>query len=162
VGCDARDPEHCLHDHVRPWLKEAKPNDRGDTYSALAPCHDDTTRSLSVSVGDRRAIIWNCFACRERLGNDMAQIRTRSALIRAGVPARCLPMTRTQSEGIVDQVRDIIHGDGGLPDRMFRLAVLLECGGEMPSGGELKDVAEWAGVSGRAAYRSRQSPPDNM
>lgn len=162
MGCDARDALHCLHDHIRPRLRRPRLAGSGVSYSALAPCHDDQTGSLTVSVGDRNAIVWCCHACQERLGKEAAQIRTRHALIRSGVPARCLPLSRDETERIVDDIRDVIQSKGSLPDRMFRLAVLLECGGEMPSGAELKDVAEWAGVSWRAAYRSRQGSTDNL
>lgn len=152
--------DNCIHDHVWPNLREPKPAGDGGYY-ALAPCHDDATHSLSVST-DHGRILWNCFACKERLGNDMAQIRTRSAMIRDGVPAGCLPPTREQTESALDVVRDILHSDASQVDKVFRLAVLVECGGEMPAGSELDRLGEWCGVSRRAAYRVRGASTDNL
>lgn len=160
MGCDARDSAACIHDHVRPWLTDPRPSDGG--YTALAPCHDDTARSLSVSLGKYQAVIWCCHACQDRLGVDLAQVRTRSALIRAGVPARCLAVPRILADSMMDRVRDILHSKDKHVDKVFQLAVLMECGGEMPSGSELDRVAEWADVSRRAAYRSRLASSDNL
>lgn len=164
MGCGAQDAAQCLHDHVRPWLSEPKVTDAGDGYSAIAPCHDDTTRSLTVSAG-RRMIVWCCHACQRRLGKEAAQIRTRSWLIRAGVPMRCLPMTRAQVDSLVDQFREILHGGTKQVEKVFMLAMLTECGGEMPRGGELDRLAEWCGVSRRSAYEAVKVPlpgsPDN-
>jgi len=78
MRCGATEPDDCLHDHVRPWLREPKITDAGTGYTALAPCHDDTTRSLSVSLVKGR-ILWCCHACQKRLGKDAAQVRTRHA-----------------------------------------------------------------------------------
>lgn len=92
-------------------------------------------------------------------------MRTRSALITAGVPGRCLPFTREQTEGILDQVREILHDDIPHPDKVYRLAALVECG-ELPRGGELDRLAEWCGISRRGAYeatkRARHAPTDNL
>lgn len=166
MRCGAKDAAECLHDHARPHLREPKVAAAGDSYSALAPCHDDTARSLTVSVGARRAIIWCCHACQERLGKDAAQIRTRSALIKAGVPARCLPVSRQQDDSMTDQFREILHSDRKKVDKLFLLAVLIECGGDPPVGGELDQVADWCGVSRRAAFDAlrteRGASTDNL
>jgi hypothetical protein len=164
VGCDARDPADCLNLHVRPWLADARPTE-GCGYEARAPCHDDAKRSLTISLGARRTIVWCCHACQKRLGKDAAQVRTRSALITAGVSGRCLPLTREQVDSMVDQFRELLHSDIAHPDKVYRLAALIECG-EMPKGSELDRLAEWSGVSRRAAYdatkRARQGPTDNL
>jgi len=166
MGCDAGDA--CVHDHVRPWLREPKIADNGRSYTALAPCHADATCSLTVSAGDHQPVVWCCHACQERLGKDAAQIRTRHALIRSGVPARCLSLPREQVDSIVDDFRALLHADISQVEKVYRLSALIECG-EMPKGGELDRLAEWCGVSRRAAYSATREPgssplatPDNL
>lgn len=154
--------DNCIYDHVRPRLKSPVPHEEGDGYDSYAPCHEDSgRRSLSVSYENDR-ILWCCHACQNRIGKEMAQIRTRSALIKAGVPARCLPVPRELMDAMLDMIRDVLHSDMSQVDKVYRLAVLTECGGEMPGGTELSGLAEWCGVSQRAAYRARGASTDNL
>jgi hypothetical protein len=151
MPCDAG--RACVHDHIKAHLRQPKPSADGNGYRALAPCHDDSTHSLSVSAGRDGAPVWNCFACSKRLGRDAAQTRTRSALIRDGVSPRCLPMTREQVDSMIDEFRIVLHSDLSQVEKVYRLAALVECG-EMPRGGELDRLADWCGVSRRAAYKA--------
>lgn len=133
----------------------------------MAPCHDDTKRSLTISVGARR-IVWCCHACQNQLGKEAAQMRTRSALIRAGIRAVCLPLTRQQVDSVVDQFREVLSSGLTQVEKVYQLSVLTECG-EYPRGGELDRLAEWCHVSRRAAYDATKAAgplpvvsPDNL
>jgi hypothetical protein len=148
MRCDARDAAQCLHDHVRPWLRGAKPAGK-DSYRAVAPCHDDGLPSLSISAGDHGLIIWNCFArCPSR--------RTRKALIEAGVSPACLPRTAAELRELEDALeavtfdREVSHAHARL-----RLAGLLRGYDSLPAGDALETLAGDCGVSVRSAYGAR-------
>jgi hypothetical protein len=158
----------CVHDHIKAWLRGPVLTEAKTGYMCFAPCHDDKKRSLVVSAGKHGGIVWYCHACTKRLGKEAAQIRTRHALIKDGVPARCLPLTRAQVDSMVDQFREILHADVSQVEKVYRLAALTECG-ELPHGAELDALAEWCGVSRRAAYnatraagRPRLATPDHL
>jgi hypothetical protein len=155
MGCNAED-DRCLHDHVRPHLKD--PKEAGPhSYRALATCHPDITPSLSVSWLDGR-IQWNCFACKERLGNTEAQKVTRNSLIQRGVPARCLPQTRDDAEAQLEAIRDILANDGKPAQRLFRIAAILGGWGDMlPGGEELELLADSCHVSHSTGYDARRA-----
>jgi hypothetical protein len=112
---------------------------------------------MSVSYLDGR-IQWNCFACRARLGNEEAQIVTRNALIRSGVPARCLPQTKADAEAQLETIRGILSKDGKPAQRLFRIAAILGGWGDMlPAGDELEALAESCQVSHRTGYDTRRA-----
>src|ERR1019366_8777944 len=157
MGCDAGEP--CVHEHVFPRLKD--PTAAGEHgYRALATCHPDVSRSLSVSWIDGR-IIWNCFACKERLGNEKAQIATRNSLIKRGVPARCLPQGKDDLAAQMEAIREIVGNDGKPAQRLFRIAAILGgWGGELPAGDDLEALADSCHVSQRTGYDTRRSRHD--
>jgi hypothetical protein len=88
VTCN--DPRWCLGDHIRPRLDGwARSGPRPDQYRARCPAHPDRKPSLTIGIGDRGRIVWDCKA-----GCPPAAVR--SALVRAGVPDGCLPPVRGQ------------------------------------------------------------------
>jgi hypothetical protein len=157
MACDAEDA--CLDLHVFPHLRNPKRSDKGATYYALGPCHNDTERSLSVTWTGSR-IIWNCFACSKRLGKDRAQIRTRAALIRAGVPSRCLPRPACDVEAFEDALNRIVFGVESHAHKVLLAAAYLRgFSGELPRGAELRSLAEDCGISLAEAYKVRGLHP---
>lgn len=154
MGCDAK--AACIHDHVKPWLKDPKRSNDGRSYRALAPCHSDRTRSLSVSIGFGGRVVWDCFACTKRLGKEAAQTETRNALIRAGVPAECLRRPADDAAKFESVVNDLIFGADSHAHKVLRLAAYLRgYGFDLPGGAELRTLAEDCGVSLREAYKAR-------
>jgi hypothetical protein len=162
VACGARDAADCLALHITPFVRDAKLSRDGLNLRGLAPCHDDTTRSLSVSVRKGR-IVWNCFACTKLLGKEDAQRLTRKALIAARISEYCLPMAVRQASATIETVRQIVFGDEPKAGRkLLRLAALLEGLEELPAarlaieraylrGDTLEEIAKSAGVSVREA-----------
>lgn len=154
MGCDAG--AACIHDHVKPFLKDPRRSDDGRSYRALAPCHSDRSHSLSVSIGGTGRVIWNCFACTKRLGKEAAQTETRDALIKAGVPAACLRRASDDAAGFESTVDDLIFGADSHAHKVLRIAVYLRgYGFDLPGGAELRTLAEDCGVSLREAYKAR-------
>jgi hypothetical protein len=155
MGCGA-EGDVCLNEHVFPWLKDPRPAGKL-SYRALATCHNDTSPSMSVSWLDER-IQWNCFTCKDKLGNEDAQIATRNALIRSGVPARCLPQGKADAESQLNTIRDILGHDGKPAQRLFRIAAILGgWGGELPAGDDLEALADSCRVSHRTGYDTRRA-----
>jgi hypothetical protein len=162
LRCGADDAAACLNDHIWPRLKDPRPAGAPASYRALAPCHDDLTHSLSVSVMDGRRISWNCFACKELLGNEKAQKATRNALILAKVPGICLPQTAPDAADDLEVIRAIIFGKGHRARGWLRIAALLDGYSELPHGDALEALAGSCGVSVAQAYRARAMPTDNQ
>src|ERR1039458_8965068 len=146
MGCDAG--RACIHDHVFPRLDAPKPKADGG-YKALAPCHDDRTHSLSVSIGGTGRVIWHCFA-----GCDSET--TRKALIKAGVPGECLRRPSDDAARFEEIVNWLVFGDSAHADKVIRLAAYVRgYGDDLPGGAELRTLAEDCGVSLAEAYRAR-------
>ena len=118
--------ENCVHDHVRPHLREPKPT-AGGGYRALAPCHEDATHSLSVSV-DHGRVLWHCHACANRIGSEKA---------------------------LEAEIRGIVFGTDSHAHARLRIAALLEGHDGLPRGDELVALAESCGVSRREAFKAR-------
>lgn len=152
MGCDSG--RGCIHDHVRPWLKSPVLDNTGTSYRAFAPCHTDTSRSLSVSIGNTGRVIFMCFACTKRLGKEAAQEETRNALIKAGVPASCLRRPSDGAAKFEATIADIVFSDASHPQKVLRLAAYLRGYGlDLPGGADLKVLVEDCGVSLTEAYR---------
>ena len=145
--------ENCVHDHVRPHLREPKPT-AGGGYRALAPCHEDATHSLSVSV-DHGRVLWHCHACANRIGSEKAQRLTRAAMIRDGVPAQCLPRPADEARDLEAEIRGIVFGTDSHAHARLRIAALLEGHDGLPRGDELVALAESCGGSRREAFKAR-------
>lgn len=153
MACDAG--ESCIDLHVFPRLNAPKRAPGG--YRALAPCHNDTAQSLSVTWDARnQRIIWNCFSCKQRFGDDVAQVVTRNALIRAGVSARCLPQPKNDAEAQLQAVREILGSKGKPAVRLLRIAAVLDGWDQLPRGDDLEALAESCLVSERTAYEARR------
>lgn len=147
MGCDAG--KACIHDHVWPYLRDPKPGSEDGSFRALAPCHADQTHSLSVSTGGTGRVIWHCFACRD-------SERTRAALIKAGVPARCLRRPADDAAASEDVISGIVFGADSHAHKVLRLAAYLRgFGSDLPGGAELRALAEDCGVSLAGAYKAR-------
>lgn len=147
MGCPAG--AACLHDHIYPRLRDPRRGGDGRSYRALAPCHDDRSHSLSVSVGANGRVLWHCFACRD------AEL-TRAALIRSGVSPRCLPRVTADAADFEASVSALVFGKGSHPHTVLRVAAMLRgFGDDLPAGEQLRQLAEDCGVSLREAYRAR-------
>lgn len=160
MRCGADDPDACLHDHIWPRLRDPRPAGTPSSFRAIAPCHDDRTHSLSVSVLDGRRISWNCFACKERLGNEKAQKATRNALIQAKVPAICLPQTAPDAHADLEAIRAVIFGKDSHAYKVLKVAALLSGYEGLPEGDALEEVADDCRVGHSSAYEARRRARD--
>lgn len=140
MRCGARTPRDCLEDHVWPYLREPKPT-AGGGYSVLAPCHEDTTHSLTISAGVR-GVVWCCHACKARLGKELMLTRTRQALIGDHVPERCLPIPADEARDLTEEIRGIVFGGGSRAHGWLRIAALMQGYDGLPGGEELAALAE--------------------
>jgi len=146
MGCDAG--RACIHDHVRPYLRDPRPSASGG-YRALAPCHDDQTHSLSVSPGGTGRVIWHCFA-------GCSSERTREALIKVGVSPRCLPRPAPDAADFEAIVSDLVFGKDSHAHKVLRMAARLRgYGSDLPGGAELRALAGDCGVSLAEAYKAK-------
>lgn len=148
LRCGARTPLDCLHDHIRPFLRQPRPA-AADGYRALATCHADTDPSLTVSVRGGR-VVWHCFA---RCGSD----RARNALIRLGVGAACLIRPAADVASDLEQVRAVIEGKESHVRKVLLVAAILNGYDELPAGFALEGLAGSCGVSVREAYNARRA-----
>ena len=149
MACDAREGIDCLRDHVWPYLDDPKPNAAGDGYRALAPCHHDTERSLSISVGGSGRVIWHCFA-------GCTSEQTRDALIRRRIHGWCLQRPAGDVAAADAAVEALVFGKlSHAHARLFLAARLRGYGDDLPRGAELATLAEDCGVSLREAYKAR-------
>lgn len=146
--------ENCVHDHVRPFLREPKPAANGG-YRALAPCHEDSEHSLSISIGGNGHPVWCCHACKSRLGKDLMLLRTRQALISDGVPERCLPLPAEAGRDMLAEIRELVFSGGSRCHNWLRIAAILEGYDGLPAGDALESLAQACGVSVREAYKAR-------
>lgn len=147
MGC--AEGARCVHDHVRPWLHDPKPNDAGDGYRALAPCHRDLKHSLSVSAGHAGRVVWHCFA-------GCTSEQTRDALIRSGVPAICLRRPADDAAVADAVIEGLVFGSLSHAHMRLRLAAYLRgYGDKLPGGTELAALAESCGLSLSEAYKAR-------
>ena len=145
-GCPAG-PD-CIHDHIRPWLRDPRPAANGG-YRALAPCHDDQTHSLSVSIGGSGRVIWHCFA-------GCTSERTRAALIKAHAPAICLRRPAADAADFEAVVAEIVFGKESHAHKVLRLAAILRgFGDDLPGGAELRDLTGHCRVSLAEAYKAK-------
>lgn len=141
----------CIHDHVRPHLRDPQPSGP-HSYRAIAPCHDDTSRSLVISRGASGWVTWCCHACRSRVGNDIMQAATRRALIADGAPESCLLRPAAEARTDVDEIEAIVFGGGSRTAGWLRIAAILRGYDGLPHGDELVALAEDCGTSRRAAF----------
>jgi hypothetical protein len=117
-------------------------------FRCRCPAHDDRVRSLAISEGKRRRVVWYCHA-------GCAESKVRHALIDAGVPAGCLPRAARELRDLEETLRAILTSDlGHAAARLHALALLEEPGGKLPRGVALDLLAAQCGVSRREAYRA--------
>jgi hypothetical protein len=171
---DARRIEHLriLTEDVFPWLGDPKPirDDIGrlSGYRAYAPCHADTSRSLTVSIGHDKPVVWNCFACRDRLvarhgqqaGNDEAQRLTRNALIERGVPVSALAWSAGEATSFAEKCERLLKDGVSGPWFKLWVAAFLESYDELPAGAALERLAEKSGCSRAEAFKARRASRD--
>jgi hypothetical protein len=146
--CDVPRRE-CLHHHVYGHLRDPKPNGH-DSARALCPAHDDTERSLGVSVGEAQRIVYHCFA-----GCD--ELAVREGLIRDGTDPGCLPVSRARRDGLADQIKGLYAKDLHHAELRLRVWSLVQgFGGELPAKGRYpggrRAFAEDAGVGRTEMY----------
>lgn len=152
------EPE-CIHDHVRPRLRDPRPSGP-DSYRAAAPCHEDTQHSLTISKGAGGWVTWCCHACMARLGKDLMLARTRRALVDSGVPELCLPRPAAEARDLEAEITAVIFGGGSRTYGWLRIAALLRGYDGLPKGDELESLAEDCGVSQRSAYDAARALGD--
>lgn len=148
MRCGAATPLECLHDHIRPYLREARPKGP-ESYKALATCHDDRDPSLSVSVRFGR-VVWNCLA-------GCSSDRSRNAMIMRGADGRCLIRAAADVTAEIDKIRAITLGKGSHAHKVLLIAAVLEGHPALPAGQELEALASDCGVSAREAYKARRA-----
>ena len=162
MACAASDGRECLADHVLPYAAEpvwvardteSRPSEHL-AIGCLCPAHDDRKRSLQVSVGQHKRLIWNCHA-------GCGELAVRHALIVRGVRAACLPLSAARSAALLEQLLAV----GENPelrhaDKVLHMVELLTSGkGELPRGAELDRLAARSGVSRAEAYKARGGNP---
>jgi hypothetical protein len=172
----ARRIEHLriLDDDVRPWLAgpEVIRDDQGQLrgYRAYAPCHLESSRSLTVSIGHDKPVVWNCFACQarliakygEKLGNDEAQRITRNALIARGVPIAALVWSAGEATSFAEKCERLLKDGVSGPWFKLWVAAYLESYDELPAGAALVRLAEKSGCSRAEAFKARRASRDYM
>ena len=128
---------------------ESKPSDFL-AIACLCPAHDNRKRSLQISVGKHKRIVWNCHA-------GCGELAVRHALIKRGVRPACLPLSAANSADLIERLLaigenlDLRHADA----RLLMVELLTSGKGELPRGAELDRLAARAGVSRSEAYRAR-------
>jgi hypothetical protein len=103
---------------------------------------------MVISAGGSGRVIWHCYA-------GCSVERVRAALIRDGVPARCLRLPADDSAAALARIEDMLYGDLSHAHLRLRIAAYLSGHGEdLPRGAELADLAARCGVSLREAYKA--------
>jgi hypothetical protein len=158
MPCAARDGAECLADDIWPhvqsptWVARDSSTQPSDhlALSTFCPAHDDGKRSLQISVGRHKRIIWNCHA-------GCGELAVRHALItRRGVRPTCLPVSAGESNDLIERLL-AITGDGELSHahaRLLTMELLTSGKGGLPRGGELDLLASGCSVSRAEAYRA--------
>lgn len=151
MACD-EPVRQCLTWTIRPKTErptEAGPNEHGVWgFQCCCPAHDDRKRSLTISEGRQRRIVWYCHA-------GCSEAKVRHELIEAGVPTDCLPRAAKELRDLEETLRSILTSDlGHAAARLHALALLEEPGGKLPRGAALDSLAAQCGVSRREAYRA--------
>jgi hypothetical protein len=148
MACD--DALFCIGDHIRPWVANWTPH-RGRPGSARGTCpvreHRDK-QTLSVSVKGGR-IVYNCFA-----GCSTAEVR--AGLIRADVPAECLPLS-ADDKLRMDLAR-VLEAEPRGARRDLLIGVLVFNDGVLPTGAQLVRLGKRIGLSKSAIYRDTANP----
>ena len=151
MPCDVP-PRECLEWHIKPHLEDPRRSSSGNSYRALCPAHDDGEHSFGVSLADvsKQRIVWNCFVCKNR-------VKTRRALIAAGVDPGCLPLTSAEKEDLLDHLYRIATTDS--PDHgavRFSIVAALEGHRELPAGAEVGRIAGLAHTHRATGYRAKK------
>jgi hypothetical protein len=152
LACDVP-PRECLEWHIKPHLEDPRRSSSGDSYRARCPAHDDGEHSFGVSLADipKQRIVWNCFACKNR-------VKTRRALIAAGIDPGCLPLTATEKEELLDRLYRIATADtvdhGAV---RFSIVAALEGHRDLPAGAEVDRIAGLARTHRATGYRARRA-----
>lgn len=157
MACDVPSRE-CLTLHVRPKVANAgevrRDAETGLYYFAgLCPAHDDRRRSLKVSQGKQRRLVWYCYA-------GCSESKVRHGLIQDGVHLSCLPRAAAESRDLEETLRALLTSDLSHADVRLRALALLDCpGGVLPRGAALAELAAVVHVSRSGAFRARSSGP---
>lgn len=155
AACDAVRRE-CFTWHVVGRVPSPKVTSSGDSARTYCPVHDDTTASLSISVGEHQRIVWHCHA-------GCSQMAVREALINVyGISRDCLPIPKAESGEVLDQMRDLYTKGYSNPEFKWRVWSLLNgFGGELPPRGAYpggrRGFAHDAGVSRSDIYTRSDS-----
>lgn len=156
MACDVP-PRECLEWHIKPHLDGPRPSSSGDGYRALCPAHDDGERSFGVSLADipKQRVVWNCFVCKNR-------VKTRRALIAAGVDPGCLPLTAAEKEDLLDRLYRIATADTTDHGAVrFGIVAAMEGHGDLPAGAEVDRIAGLARAHRATGYRAKKSLPQS-
>ena len=154
MACDVSARE-CLYCHVRPKLDGAGEirldDETGRPYFlAQCPAHDDQKRSLKISEGKQRHLVWICYA-------GCSEGSVRHALIERGIHPGCLPRAAAELRDLEEAMRALLTSDLSHADvRLHALALLDSPGGRLPSGAALVRLAAAVHVSRSGASEARR------
>jgi hypothetical protein len=148
LKCGAADPDHCIEDHVYPWLLRPVPQKAGG-YRARATCHKDISSTGDLIVNEfANRVSWHCFA---RCPKD----RSRNALIELGVRAACLIRPAADLSADLDAITAVIGRKATPAHKVLLITAILNGYEELPRGRQLEALAELCGITGREAYKAR-------
>jgi hypothetical protein len=150
--CDVPRRE-CFHFHITGRLCLPVPSG-DDSVRDFCPAHDDRTRSLSISVGEKARIVWHCHA-------GCGALTVRAALIRNGVSADCLPVPKAEEASVIDTITALYAQNLSPPELRWRIySVIRGFNGEAPARGAYpggkRGFARDAGVSPADLYGLRR------
>ena len=143
----------CLYEHIRPHLASADMENNGLRIRARCPLCD-TPRTLTISAGEHGRATYNCFK-----RHDPAELR--AALIKAGVPSGCIPLSKSTDTTIAQAIAAAIQqGTRANRARTLLRAYLIAQGHvRWQAGGELVKLAAECDVSRPEAYAAKKSGP---
>jgi DNA-binding NarL/FixJ family response regulator len=113
-----------------------------------------TGRVLVISAGRIDRVTWYCHHTPPCGGTDI-----RRALIKAGVPAGCVPAGDGTERDVVAEAIDAICAGGPPARTVLRVLAILRGYERWPDGHELVGLADDARISRATAYRSREAAP---
>lgn len=156
--------QQILDEQVYPWLTKPvagiAPNGTRN-YSALAPCHEDAKRSLTISVGDYKPVVAYCHTCAKARDDAEVERRIFGHLIRKGVDPRALRLSSSATDGVLEVILGI--NSAGWTAERFRLAVIAYVEGyeTAPHGDDLEEFADRRNFSRATAFRARRDLPED-
>lgn len=144
----------CLYEHIRPHLASADVENDGNRIRARCPACG-TSRTLTISAGQHGRATYNCF------NHHCDPAELRAALIKAGVPSGCIPLSKSTDTTIAQTIAAAIQ-QGTRANRartLLRVYLIAQGHVRWPKGTELEKLAAECGVSKAEAYGAKKSGP---